>query len=380
MEEAEYYAVQLGQEKNKLRTYASLLYLIESQFFDFEKMEINPTKLLLAQGAVSDASQPLNYLSIAQGVERAMISRLSDTQDVYDVKQKELNEKRKSLRVLKIELEAEQKDLIAQQSAKENLLELTEGQEVRYQQMLKEAEEQEQQVANDINALQSDYLYYSQKLNQLSNTTQFNVYSNTVEYGDLDAINRLLGEKHQSLAWPVDPSRGITAYFRDESYKAYFGVPHNAIDLRAYQGTMIHAPADGVVYKVRDNGYGYSYLILAHRDNILTVYGHVLEFKVEEGDIVRQGDEIALSGGMPGTLGAGTMTTGPHLHFEVYNNGVHVDPLDYLPVLDLPAEYIPQKYLDQLGEVTADEINSAVEEEAAEAEEVSEEEESEEID
>ncbi len=147
--------------------------------------------------------------------------------------------------------------------------------------------------------------------------------------------------------WPTEPMRGISAYFRDASYAAVFGVGHNAIDIPAYQRTPIRAAADGVVYVAKDNGYGYSYIILAHSNGFMTVYGHMNEILVEEGQIVPDGFVIGLSGGMPGTKGAGYMTTGPHLHFEVLHNGIHVDPMDYLNLSILAEEHVqllPEKY------------------------------------
>jgi len=69
---------------------------------------------------------------------------------------------------------------------------------------------------------------------------------------------------------------------------------------------------------------------LAHRGGFITAYGHVSQFLVEPGERVYAGEPVALSGGMPGTKGAGVMTTGAHLHFEVIKGGVHVDPLEFL--------------------------------------------------
>ncbi|MDZ4217150.1 MAG: M23 family metallopeptidase, partial [Candidatus Gracilibacteria bacterium] len=110
---------------------------------------------------------------------------------------------------------------------------------------------------------------------------------------------------------------------------------HDAVDIPTDQLTPVIAPLSGKVLEVHDGGAtGYSYLQLAHRDGLSTVYGHVYAFKVQEGELVRQGQLIALSGGALGTHGAGRMTTGPHLHFEVLQDGVHVNPMDYLPSLD----------------------------------------------
>jgi murein DD-endopeptidase MepM/ murein hydrolase activator NlpD len=84
------------------------------------------------------------------------------------------------------------------------------------------------------------------------------------------------------------------------------------------------------VAKVSLNGLGYSYIAIDHADGVQTIYGHVSGSLVQEGDKVRMGSPIGLSGGRPGSEGAGLLTTGPHLHFAVRQDGVLVDPLQYL--------------------------------------------------
>ncbi len=133
------------------------------------------------------------------------------------------------------------------------------------------------------------------------------------------------------LRWPVDPLSGISAYFRDPSYFKRFKFQHDAVDIPVLQGSPVRAATDGIVVKVRDNGYGYNSITLQHAGGVSTLYGHVTRFLVSEGDAVKAGQPIALSGGRPGTLGAGLMTTGPHVHFSVFKRGQAVDPLPFLP-------------------------------------------------
>lgn len=133
------------------------------------------------------------------------------------------------------------------------------------------------------------------------------------------------------LAWPIEPDLGISAHFEDDAYEARFGMPHHAIDIPAMQGSIVAAAADGTVVNVTDNGMGFNSLVIRHDGGFATLYGHVSEFLVEPGQHVRAGDAIALSGGQPGTKGAGRMTTGAHLHLELLKNGSQVDPLQYLP-------------------------------------------------
>ncbi|GAB4141091.1 MAG: M23 family metallopeptidase [Patescibacteria group bacterium] len=203
----------------------------------------------------------------------------------------------------------QQKDLIysleQQNSSKKIILQDLSGNESEYQKLLAEA--------------RGDYESLRVEILQL-------------EEARLNGITKkpTTREISAKLIWPVS-GRKITAYFMDPDYKKYFGVNHYAIDISQVQGSPVYASSDGRVVKVRDAGMGYNYLMIQHEDNVSTVYGHVSKFKVAEGDLVEKGQIIALSGGAPGTPGAGRMTTGAHMHFEVIVDGEHVNPLIYLP-------------------------------------------------
>ncbi len=135
-----------------------------------------------------------------------------------------------------------------------------------------------------------------------------------------------------TLAWPVKPQLGISAVFRDAGYKQRFGFEHDAVDIPVPQGTPVLAAAEGTVEDVVDHGLGFSYITVRHANGVVTMYGHLTEFRVRAGMEVKAGDVLGLSGGRPGTPGAG-LSTGPHLHFAVFHGGMGVDPMLSLPPL-----------------------------------------------
>lgn len=144
-----------------------------------------------------------------------------------------------------------------------------------------------------------------------------------------DSDPEILGSESK-FRFPLKIPIKVTAGFRDPAYEERWERQHDGTDFFAPQETDIFAPRQGTVRKVARNGYGYSYLILDHGQDLYTVYGHVSEILVNEDQKVSEGDLIARTGGTPGTVGAGFFTTGPHLHWEVFDRGRHRDPMKYL--------------------------------------------------
>lgn len=105
-----------------------------------------------------------------------------------------------------------------------------------------------------------------------------------------------------------------------------WGTMHQGIDIAAPTGTPIVAPEAGVVLEAGPaSGFG-NVIYLQHENGDVTVYGHMSEVLVEAGQIVEAGETIA-------EVGSVGYSTGPHLHFEVYQGGLdgeHMDPVDWL--------------------------------------------------
>ncbi len=94
---------------------------------------------------------------------------------------------------------------------------------------------------------------------------------------------------------------------------------HKGMDIAAPSGSPIYAVLDGVVEAAgRAGGYG-NFVKLQHGGGIETGYGHMLRFAVGRGERVRQGEVI-------GWVGSTGLSTGPHLHWEVWRNGQSINP------------------------------------------------------
>ena len=112
-----------------------------------------------------------------------------------------------------------------------------------------------------------------------------------------------------------------------DTITSYFGPSHPlGIDIRAEVGTPIESAGDGIVTFVGgDPGRSYGlYVRVKHGGGFTSLYGHLRNFAVKNGDRVKAGQVL----GFAGLTGR---TTGPHVHFEVELNGVRRNPLLYLP-------------------------------------------------
>jgi murein DD-endopeptidase MepM/ murein hydrolase activator NlpD len=94
---------------------------------------------------------------------------------------------------------------------------------------------------------------------------------------------------------------------------------HKGMDIGAPYGSPIYAAIDGVVqFAGRSGGYG-NFVKLAHAGGLATGYGHMSRIAVSPGARVRRGQVI-------GYVGSTGISTGPHLHWEVWRNGRPVNP------------------------------------------------------
>jgi len=144
------------------------------------------------------------------------------------------------------------------------------------------------------------------------------------------------------MIWPIDKVHITQEFGKNPHIYQRFGLAgHNGIDFRtrfvdSLKGKRpILAALDGRVIEIQDQGgVGYGKFVrLQHKGKSQTIYAHLSKFLVEEGDKIKQGDMLGISGNTG-------FSTGPHLHFgyrpvgwtKNYQNGFkgYVDPLPFL--------------------------------------------------
>ncbi len=207
------------------------------------------------------------------------------------------------------QLGKEQRELESTRAAKVSLVSVTQTKEEEFRRILYELRQQQQAEGDDIAALQD-------QLKQ-----------------QLASIDSALARGDILLDWPIKVLRGISAHFHDPTYPFRKLFEHPGTDLPTDVGTPVHAAAGGYVAWTRTGKQYGNYVMIVHAGGIATVYAHLSRFAVTSDTYVERGDVIGYSGGRPGDAGAG-LSTGPHLHFEVRQNGIPVNAEQFLPSLE----------------------------------------------
>jgi len=133
-----------------------------------------------------------------------------------------------------------------------------------------------------------------------------------------------------SFLLPV-PGEVISVFGKRNIYNKQPRSPHSGVDFRGAVGTLVRAPNAGRVVLVAELYYSGNTVVLDHGFGLYSYFGHLSEFSVKEGDMIRSGDVV-------GKVGATGRVTGPHLHWTVRLAGSLIDPLSLVDILRSAAE------------------------------------------
>jgi len=346
--------------KETIMNYLSYIYSKGDIVYDDASSVDLIRTLVFTDGNVSDVLANYHFLSIIEVTGQNFLEERRELLSSYYVQTQTVKQEKTAVIALKKEMSEQKQQLEDQKAFKQEILDRTKGQEALFNEYISDRQEKqgriEDRLIEAMNEYDESFSTVAERSGCRVSPTLGVIALNSENLVQCQDLNLSFQSEKQlreftldelppnPMKWPMDP-RSITAFYQDADYFDSVGSSHDAIDIPAEQGSEIKAPMPGYVYFINPptpNGYGY--FALKHPNGFVTVYGHVSEIKVEKFQMVQAGEVIALSGGAPGTPGAGVMTSGAHLHFEVWLNRETVDPLRYLDTTYLRYESLTNKY------------------------------------
>jgi len=165
----------------------------------------------------------------------------------------------------------------------------------------------ERELENIIQNYQEKSLTLGETLfTTLKSNEKYKHYFNSLPFGN--PLDTIIIES--VYGWRKHPINGIIKF-------------HKGVDLQSKKDNLVFTSGDGeVIFCGWKQGYGKT-IMIKHKLDYITLYAHLNNIIIKEGDIVNKGDMIAMSGNTG-------KSTGPHLHYEIRINNKSVDPVDYL--------------------------------------------------
>lgn len=275
---------------------------IEAQY---EAGETTYLDVLLNSTGFSDFLS--NYFLVSEVLENDsdLLTSIENQKTKIEKSKKSLEEKQKSVRTKKAEQEKLEVVLNNQKAQKQNKV---------------------SQLSAEEKKLSADIDKYNKAISQLeaaARAASRRSYQRSTGTGKYSSGTKYAGGK---MLWPCPSSSRITSGFGGRRSPGGVGsTNHKGIDIGASAGSAIVASLEGTVICTGYNVARGNYVMIDHGGGIVTLYQHGLNGSicVSSGQSVSKGQRIM-------SVGSTGYSTGPHLHFEVWENGTPVNPLSYV--------------------------------------------------
>ena len=313
-------AAQIKNVEAQIADYAALITQTEAELLDAQQREEAQYELFCTRVRAMEERGKVSYWSVLFKAESFtdLLGRLDSVNEIMDADQAvidqlpelqvEIEEKKASLEASKAESEAAKADLVAKKTE------------------LDAQRKEAIALVNEINDNENEYKETLDELDKEEERIQAMIVKKSKELAAQQAAQNG-GTSNAALGgyiWPVS-SHYITSTFGGRASPGGIGsTNHKGIDIgRVGYTTEIHAAKAGtVIVSQYSSSYG-NYVVVSHGSGNTTLYAHMSSRKVSVGAYVNQGDVL----GITGSTGH---STGPHLHFEISENGVRINPLNYL--------------------------------------------------
>ena len=311
-------AAQIKNVESQIADYAALITQSEEELADAEAREEAQYELFCRRVRAMEKRGTVSYWSVLFRADSFtdLLTRLDAVNEVMDADQRviddlqalqvEIAEKKTQLEANKAEREAAKAELVSKKSE----LDKQRQQAIALVNEINDNEQENKETLAALDAeeerILAEALRLSKKLAEEQAAAGSSQKSNPGGY-----------------IWPVD-SRYITSTVGGRTSPGGIGsTNHKGTDIGrvGYTSPIYAAKSGTVIVSQYSSSYG-NYVVISHGSGNTTLYGHMSSRKVSAGQQVKQGDVI----GITGSTGH---STGPHLHFEITENGVRINPLNH---------------------------------------------------
>jgi len=264
-----------------------------------EEGTVDYWSVLFRATSFSDLLGRLDIINEIMDYDQRVIQDLKDLQAEIEAKKATLEASKAEAEAARAELVTVKKELDAQRAEANRLIQQIRDNESAYKTAVDDLEREEEAILAEI-------LRKSRELAAQQAAQGKPVQSNPGGY-----------------IWPVD-SRYITSTVGGRTSPGGVGsTNHKGTDIGrvGYTSPIYASKAGTVIVSQYSSSYG-NYVVISHGSGNTTLYGHMSSRKVEVGQYVLQGDVIGITGSTGNS-------TGPHLHFEITENGVRINPLSH---------------------------------------------------
>ena len=324
--------VQLQEMDDRINEYQATLDQVNSQYEELQQKVAESEAQL--QEAQEKYEKKLNLLksrlvAIYKNGETKYLDVLMNSKSIIDFVSKyyaiqriaeidsqtidELEQTKQELEKINNELEEDKAQMkIAKVEAEKQTVVLTNTRTV-YENQKNSLSESEKQLNAQIET-------YKKQQEELENLIQYTINGSTYELKYSGGV----------MIWPTLESSYITSPYGSRLHPIQGVIKnHDGIDIGGSTGDPVYAAADGIIIYSAFNTGGYGNMVMIDHGlnsegvKIVTLYAHGDKLLKSVGETVKQGDVIM-------EMGSTGNSTGPHVHFEVRENGSHVDPKNYL--------------------------------------------------
>ncbi len=309
---------QINNAQQQISDYDTLIDQTQAELEEAEAKEAEQYDLFCRRvRAMEEDGGKLSYWSVLFNATSFtdLLTRLSDANEVMEADQQVIDE----LEQLQAEIEEKKSNLETARTETVTLKNNLDSQKAELDQERAEANALAQEIESNaaeyqstLDAIEAEEEAIQKKIVQLSQQL-------AAQNGGSSSSAALGG-----YIWPVS-SRKINSPFGPRNTGiAGASTNHKGVDIGGvYYSSQVHAAKAGtVIISQYSSSYG-NYVVISHGSGNTTLYAHMSSRSVSVGQTVAQGDVI----GITGSTG---ISSGPHLHFEITENGVRVDPLKYL--------------------------------------------------